>query len=259
MVSPIQRHFRWGPLDEQTVKGLIQLLAGIWQVHVSRIRLEKTWKDEDGGRQRQPIDIAGAASLGEGEWDIGFTTSLGPGEYFSLSLSVAGGAIQATLVTPSQLVSEKTFQAVEDGLGLEPIESAGVSVVGFDTIAPDLWEHVSHLVETRQWRHIAGQTAIFVEDQLRTFGSRPADDVGVHLMTEMFHPDRGAFPLGATRGEREGWHKFAMGFVQALRNADTHRMQTRSDMRRYAFGVIGAGSLLLTQLHHQYGGRSSST
>ncbi len=257
MVLPIQRHFRWDPLDEEAVGRFVQLLAGAWQVHVSRIMLEKEWKDEDGGQQRQPVDMATAATLGEGDWDIRLTTSLGPGEYFSLSLSIAGAAVRATLITPSQLLSEKTFRAIEDGLGLEPVESAGASTVGFDTIDPDLWEHVSHLVETRQWRHVAGQTAIFVEDQLRAFGRRPIGEVGVQLMTEMFHPERGAFPLGATPSEREGWHKLAMGFAQALRNVDTHRQQTRSDMRRYAVGVIGAGSLLLTQLHYQYAGQSS--
>ena len=39
----------------------------------------------------------------------------------------------------------------------------------------------------------------------------------------------------------------------ALRNADTHRIQERDDHKRYAMGVVGTASLLLTQLRHQHG------
>jgi len=38
----------------------------------------------------------------------------------------------------------------------------------------------------------------------------------------------------------------------ALGNADRHRVQQRDDAKRYGMGVLGAGSLLLTQLRHQH-------
>ena len=36
---------------------------------------------------------------------------------------------------------------------------------------------------------------------------------------------------------------------------DTHRIQRRNDDKRYALGVLGAGSLLLTQLRYEHGNR----
>ena len=44
-----------------------------------------------------------------------------------------------------------------------------------------------------------------------------------------------------------------MGFAQALGNVDRHRIQSRDDAQRYAIGVLGLGSLLLTQLRHEHG------
>jgi hypothetical protein len=46
-----------------------------------------------------------------------------------------------------------------------------------------------------------------------------------------------------------------MGFAMALRNVDTHRIQRRDDDKRYALGVLGTGSLLLTQLRYEHGNR----
>jgi hypothetical protein len=74
-------------------------------------------------------------------------------------------------------------------------------------------------------------------------------------MTAVFRPEGGEFPLGQTQGEREGWHQFARGFAAALRNVDTHRIQDRDDLKRYALGVLGAASLLLTQLRHKHENR----
>jgi len=43
-----------------------------------------------------------------------------------------------------------------------------------------------------------------------------------------------------------------IGFVQAIRNVDPRRIQSRNDAHRYAIGVLGLGSLLLTQFRHVY-------
>jgi hypothetical protein len=55
------------------------------------------------------------------------------------------------------------------------------------------------------------------------------------------------------KGEQQGWQQFATGFVQALSNVNRHRIQNRDDAKAYAIGVLGAGSLLLTQLRYQHG------
>ncbi|MGY2079719.1 TIGR02391 family protein [Modestobacter sp. SYSU DS0657] len=63
---------------------------------------------------------------------------------------------------------------------------------------------------------------------------------------------QGQYRLGATDAEREGWHLLARGIAMALRNPAAHRIVNRSDHRLFAFGVIGASSLLLTQLRFDH-------
>lgn len=60
-------------------------------------------------------------------------------------------------------------------------------------------------------------------------------------------------PQGKEPSEWEGWRALGMGFVQALGNVDRHNIQKRDDAKRYAFGVLGIGSLILTQLRYQHG------
>jgi hypothetical protein len=119
------------------------------------------------------------------------------------------------------------------------------------SIDPELWDHVRHLVEQEQWAQVASQTEIFVESKVRQWAGRPPTEVGEKLMTAVVG-ENGEFPLGRTQGEKQGWHRLGMGFAMALRNVDTHRIQQRDDAKRYAMGVLGAGSLLLTQLRHQH-------
>ncbi|NJC63423.1 hypothetical protein HC028_02695 [Planosporangium flavigriseum] len=132
-------------------------------------------------------------------------------------------------------------------------DSEPVDVRAYD---PDLWEHVKGLVEDEQWGQIASQTAIFVEDRVRAWAGHPKskDDgelVGKGLYARVFADDS-EYRLGRTRGEWEGWRGLAMGFAQALSNVDRHRIQRRDDARRYAIGVLGLGSLLLTQLRYEH-------
>lgn len=76
--------------------------------------------------------------------------------------------------------------------------------------------------------------------------------MGKNLMAKVFADDSDWW-IGALPGEREGWRALAIGFIQALSNVDRHRIQKRDDARRYAMGVLGLGSLLLTQLRHAHG------
>jgi len=43
-----------------------------------------------------------------------------------------------------------------------------------------------------------------------------------------------------------------LGLAQAVGNVDRHRLQNRADAKRYAIGVLGVGSLLLTQLRFEH-------
>lgn len=125
------------------------------------------------------------------------------------------------------------------------------AVLDEEAIDAGLWLHIASLVDADDWGKVASQTAIYTEDRIRKWGGRPATDVGEQLMTAVFG-ERGPLRLGSTEGERQGWHRLAMGVSMALRNADAHRIEERKDQRRYAIGVVGVSSLLLTQVRFQY-------
>lgn len=121
---------------------------------------------------------------------------------------------------------------------------------------PELWEHVKQLVADQDWGKVASQTAIFVEDRIRTWAGDPKSNkseslVGKELMGRVFN-EESDWRLGSRTGEREGWRALATGFAQALSNVDRHKIQRRQDAQRYAIGVLGLGSLILTQLRHEH-------
>ena len=103
----------------------------------------------------------------------------------------------------------------------------------------------------RQQPQAITQACLFVEDSIRKWASRPPEEVGETLMTSVFG-ERGPFRLGKTEGERQGWHRLAMGIAMALRNPSGHRISEREDHRTYALGVIGTCSLLLTELKFEH-------
>lgn len=122
---------------------------------------------------------------------------------------------------------------------------------------PELWEHVKNLVADEDWGKVASQTAIFVEDRVREWAGDPKSGkgeslVGRELMGRVFSDDSD-WRVGSRAAEREAWRALATGFAGALSNVDRHRIQKRDDARRYAVGVLGLGSLLLTQLRHEHG------
>lgn len=128
--------------------------------------------------------------------------------------------------------------------------------VDLSSFDPDLWEEVKHLVEGEQWGQVASQTAIFVEHRIRQWADDPQNTkgdslIGKELMGRVF-ANESEWRLGARVGESEGWRFLAMGFTQALSNVDRHRIQKRDDSQRYAIGVLGLGSLLLTQLRYEH-------
>jgi len=244
--------YRWRSLTGADISAALQALAAAWGVDASRINMKLSWEDDEGDRkERKPSDAADAATFSENDRSLSLSTSLGIQKVFYVSLSVLGGTITAHLNCPDDRLFEKTAKALKTSLGLESLDDVS-GVIDQSIVDDELWEQVAHLVREEQWAQVASQTAIFVENRVRELASRSLDEYGKRLMNAVFNPGGDIFPLGKTSGERQGWHQFAMGFTLALRNVDTHRIQNRADLRRYAFGVLGAGSLLLTQLRHQY-------
>jgi hypothetical protein len=124
-----------------------------------------------------------------------------------------------------------------------------------NTLDPDLLTRVDHVFRVEDWTAVASLAATYVEDRFRIWAGLDQSAFGVNLMTKVLHPETGVFPLGTVTGEREGWHQLGRGFMSACSNVDRHRIQSRDDLRRYAVGVLGAASLLLTQMRHQHGNR----
>jgi Protein of unknown function (Hypoth_ymh) len=118
----------------------------------------------------------------------------------------------------------------------------------------ELWEHVRNVFETDEWGKVARESLIFTEDWIRSRAGRPHSEFGEKLMVAVFGDD-GDYRLGMTDPERQGWQLLAMGVSKALRNADTHRIQKRADLKLYAVGVMGMCSLLLTQIRYEHANR----
>jgi hypothetical protein len=121
---------------------------------------------------------------------------------------------------------------------------------------PELWEHVRGLVEAGDWGKVPANVAIFVEHKLRVWandpkGSKAETLVGKGLAAQALADD-GLMRLGSEPGEWEGWRFLAMGLAQAVGNVERHHIVARGDQRRYAVGVLGLGSLLLTQARAQH-------
>jgi hypothetical protein len=135
---------------------------------------------------------------------------------------------------------------------LEDFGGDADAVTDDGNIDPELWEHVRPVVEMKEWGKVARESSIFTEDRIRRWAGRPQSEVGETMMSAVFG-DKGSHQLGEGDQEKKGWHFLAMGISKALRNADTHRIQKRD--QRYGMGVLGACSLLLTQMRHEYGGR----
>lgn len=166
--------------------------------------------------------------------------------------------------TPDSAFRQAFLSGLREALGIIEatifdLNLAGTSDDAVDETAfdPDLWEHVKSHVQNEEWQKVASQTAIFVEDCVRKWcgdpkGSRGETLVGKGLFTAIFANDA-QFRLGKEAGEWEGWRSLGAGFAQALGNVDRHNIQKRTDAKRYAFGVLGVGSLILTQLRFQHG------
>jgi hypothetical protein len=122
----------------------------------------------------------------------------------------------------------------------------------------DLLARVEHVFRLEDWTAVASLAATFVEDRFRNWAGLDESSFGVNLMTKVLHPENGIFPLGTSAAEREGWHQLGRGFMSACSNVDRHRIQNRTDLRHYAVGVLGAASLLLTQMRYQHGNRFMS-
>lgn len=122
------------------------------------------------------------------------------------------------------------------------------------TVDPELWEHVRGLIEAKDWEKVAREAAVFVEDKLRHWASvLPSVTGSVNVFKAAIGSSGFVVPKAGPPSEQQGWQQLAAGFALALRNPSGHQVRHRSDAERYALGVLGMASLLLTELRHEYG------
>jgi len=124
-------------------------------------------------------------------------------------------------------------------------------VLGSSSFDVELWENVESLIATEDWVHLPAAVVIFLEHKVRTWAGLDKSLVGKGLYSKAL-ADNGLLRLGAQPGEWEGWRMFGMALAQAVGNVDRHRLELRQDARAYAIGVLGAGSLLLTQIRAEH-------
>lgn len=140
------------------------------------------------------------------------------------------------------------------------IEELTGSAVGTNSgYDEELWSHVAEVVVAGRWETVASQAAIWLEDRLRKWSGRAETEYGTKLVSNVLRPSDGDFPLGRTEGERQGWMQFGLGIVGAVSNSVRHRIDERTDPKRYALGVLGAVSLLLTELKNTYPDRCTAS
>jgi hypothetical protein len=158
---------------------------------------------------------------------------------FRATIPVAQGILNAA-IAELELLADEVPVADESGIDAE------------------LWEHIGPEIQTEAWGKVASQAVIFTEDRIRKWAGRPVGEVGKDLAVAIFGKS-GQFQMGQTDSEMQGWQLFAQGIAQALRNVDAHRIQNRPDHKRYALGLVGACSLLLTQMRYEHGNRFRDT
>jgi hypothetical protein len=123
------------------------------------------------------------------------------------------------------------------------------------TVDPELWDHVRGLVDAGDWEKVAREAAVFVEDKLRIWAAvAPSVTGSVNVFKAAIGGPNGfVLPKTGPASEQQGWQQLAAGFALALRNPSGHQVRYRADAERYALGVLGVASLLLTELRHEYG------
>ncbi|WP_341728091.1 TIGR02391 family protein [Brooklawnia sp.] len=133
-----------------------------------------------------------------------------------------------------------------------PVTRAGVE----QTSTRDSGTTSSTRSRRKRWGQVASAAAIYVEDKVRRWAGSPTGKdgnklVGKDLFLKALDAN-GPLPLGSQANETDGWRMLGSGMIAALGNVDRHNIQTRDDLRRYAMGVVGLASLLLTQIRYQH-------
>jgi hypothetical protein len=189
---------------------------------------------------------------------------------FGATAEYVGEFTQAVFVKPEGYTLAKGLRADQESFRRDAVHrgrgvlrasifalenSSGDGLLDDASIDPELWAHVQGLVADDDWAKVPAAVAIFVEDKVRTWAGDPRQANGSATIGKSLYAialnNTGPLRLGSQESESEGWRSLGMGLAQAVGNVDRHRIQRRADVKRYAMGVLGLGSLLLTQLRYE--------
>lgn len=121
-----------------------------------------------------------------------------------------------------------------------------------DLVHPALREDVRRHAALGQWTAAVRESAVHLEEELRSRSGIASSLVGVDLVTAALKPGTGpiALPRTGSLAEQTGWHLLVRGFMQAVRNPVAHRRQKTDEA--VACAAIGIASLVLFALDESY-------
>lgn len=208
------------------------------QLHLFRDRINDLISDIAGKRSTLAIRFNGI------QWKNGSWSPAG------MALDSFGRQSPAFITAES--AAREILKALKHQLDKEAannLEHGFGSIIDSTVIDPALWDHVAGLCESGEWEKLPIQTSVFLENMLRTWTDVPPTTNSLEVFSKALE----YFPLGDTPGEANGWNLIARGFALGIRNRSGHRLHDRDDIKRYAFGVLGSASLLLTEIKRRHG------
>lgn len=220
--------------------------------------------------QHEPATWTGSRGMSpDGEWRWEISRAMRPycsahtieGYVDAVTRAAEESAAQVAQMVPSSaqvpyLAAEQSLEAdllssteAEMPSGHEVFFAPRVPLLG-SAIDADLWEYVRPLVEAGRWEQVAREAAAFVETRTREWtGSRREV---LDLMQDLLAPQtrRGVSDreTATERGEQEGWHLLARGFILAIRNHVMHNSVGTEEELQYGLGGLGTASLLVRRI-----------
>jgi hypothetical protein len=164
-------------------------------------------------------------------------------EGFRVQMQAAVSTVREVALVAAKRIDARRSAGASPSPGLD---------VGPATVDPDLWAYIGRVVGIGDWAHAASGACVFLEEQLRSRAPRPHLEAPP-LVADLFRAG-GPLELGDNPGQRDGWASLVRGLLMGPRNRVQHRIDPRApdELRRYAAGIIGTVSLILTELRSRH-------
>jgi hypothetical protein len=151
------------------------------------------------------------------------------------------------------------LMGASDVLSMLDESESGPSAAATDSLGIDagLWDFIKGAADPGEWDHVASGAVRYVEHHLRAWAEASSEADAPGLVNALF--GKGApLALGDNEGQRQGWESIIRGFLMGPRNEVQHGISDRDDLHRFASGVLGTASLILTEVRRRYPDRFGS-